>query len=170
MIPSQLLNGNFSLTSPQGSTTIIVADYKRPDFSITFETPQRSYYLGDTIQLQGKINSFTDIALTNQEIQYEILPHTPFARFSPSYNKIQGVAQTNTMGEFNLSIPTDKNISSHYAFRILSYQVTIKATDAKGETQERSTYIPVHTGFECSAASNPRTNQQASLSTFHYPT
>ena len=163
VIPSQLLNGNFSLTSPQGSTTIIVADYKRPDFSITFETPQRSYYLGDTIQLQGKINSFTDIALTNQEIQYEILPHTPFARFSPSYNKIQGVAQTNTMGEFNLSIPTDKNISSHYAFRILSYQVTIKATDAKGETQERSTYIPVHTGSSVPLLQIPeQLNKQAS--------
>lgn len=144
VIPTQIMNGNFRLTTEQGQTSIIVAEYKRPEFYITLDAPQRLYQPGDTVCIKGKALSFTGIATANQEVVYEIIPHIPFSRFSTSNEKIQGFTQTDPSGEFTIGFPIAKHIPATNIYRSLSYQVNVKATDPKGETQEKTIYIPIY--------------------------
>lgn len=143
-IPSDGMNGRFTLNTQHAQTDIIVADYKRPELNITFEKPQRSYYQGDTVQVRGYVKSFSGSPLANTEIEYEISSYSLLTRYNPSPNSRRGITHSNGNGEFEISFIADET-SNGTAYPV-SYEITVKVTDAKGETQESMTYLPVYPG------------------------
>lgn len=143
VIPSQTLNGNFSISYGIQRTTITVADYKQPEFEISFTKPTRTYYMGDTVYVKGKVSSFSGVNISNTVVKYEISAPRYYFKQSFTPKNIQGIITTNPNGEFELtfkadSFPTDNNFYFPYAYRI---EATV--TDPKGETQKAATSIVI---------------------------
>ena len=146
VIPQQTLNGNFIISCNNWRTSIVVADYKRPEFEITFSEPQQTYYTGDTVFVKGKVNSFSGVAIANTPIHYEFSAFSFFYRLADPRNKTQGITHTNTNGEFEIQFIAQAPESVFLRMRPYLYQLTATLTDAKGETQQASTSIPIFTG------------------------
>lgn len=146
VIPQQTLNGNFTLSCSDWSTSIVVADYKRPEFEIMFSEPERTYYTGDTVYIKGKVNSFSGVAIGNTTVNYELSASSFFYRQPDSQNKIQGIIHTNANGEFEFHFIAQAPEAIFLKARPYIYQVTVTLTDAKGETQQGTTIIPIFTG------------------------
>lgn len=144
VIPQQTLNGNFSITSNTGQTNIIVADYKRPELEITFFDKSKVYYTGDTVQINGKIQSFSGVALADNPVQYEISYYSPLARLVNSSSSLQGIVHTHPNGEFQIRFKAEPDDPEPSRFGPYFYQVKVKVTDSKGETQEGMTRGPLY--------------------------
>lgn len=145
VIPPQTMNGSFRIEAGNNAFFIQVAEYKRPEFEITFEPQDKSYRPADTIRIKGKIMTFSGIRLDNVPIRYEIAKRDFCARRG-STAAVQGITLTNAAGEFEWSfpaalIPPDRRTESFYA-----YDITVRATDPKGETQSAQTQVVVHAG------------------------
>lgn len=141
-IPEQTLNGYFSITAGNATTNINVAEYKRPEFEITFMSTDKDYMTGEVVQVKGNANSFSGIKLTNNPVKYEISRYSFFRQYE---NDIltRGVTSLNQNGEFELTFKaTLPAISNNPG--IYNYQVRVTITDSKGETQEAVKIIRVY--------------------------
>lgn len=142
-IPAQSLNGNFTLWAGNGQTNITVADYKRPEFEITFAPSDPNYSIGDTIRIKGHINSFSGVNLSDNTLRYQIKGYTPYF-MSTNGNVIeQGISQTDGQGNFEFKFKAKAPATHPWIRGRYFYKITVSATDPKGETQEASTEIAV---------------------------
>lgn len=141
-IPAQTLNGEFSLSALSGQTYFTVADYKRPEFEITFLPSEETLYFGNQIEIKGKVNSFSGIFLADRAVEYKITRQTMF-RWNNKNSITQGSTFTNAAGEFNIRFLAELPKSSYPATDIYYYQIEATVTDAKGETQQANTVIRV---------------------------
>ena len=143
VIPAQCLNGRYYIRTSDGVTTVQIAEYKRPEFEITFTEPQKNFHTGDTITIKGKINSFSGVQMSNNSFEYQIIPYT-YQWFQGGEELIQGVSSTNAEGEFELTFKA-QGFQDYYNpwQRFYFYRILVKATDSKGETQENSISIPI---------------------------
>ncbi len=143
VIPAQCLNGRYFIRTSNGVATVQIAEYKRPEFEITFTEPQKNFHTGDTITVKGKINSFSGIPISNNSIEYRIIPYS--SRWFQGGNELmQGISSTNAEGEFELTFKA-QGIQDLYNpwQKFFFYRIIVRATDPKGETQENSLSIPV---------------------------
>lgn len=137
-LPAQVLNGSFTLNTPNGGVQVQVTEYKRPEFDIVFDTPEQMYYAGDSVHIRGKVKTFSGITLANQKIEYQVSVNR---FYSPSQHKLQGFTHTNSQGEFDIYFKIAPEDYAEKYISVLGYQITAQTTDTKGETQESSTYI-----------------------------
>ncbi len=139
-IPSESLNGQFTLTTSYGRTSIEIASYKRPEFEIQFkEIPK--YHAGDIVRLTGQVVSYSGVKIAHAKIQFEV-SKVPFIRSFNQQASIQGVTYSDTDGHFEITFQSDSLYPEHQ-FSYL-YQVHIQITDKKGENQEHQTFVPVY--------------------------
>lgn len=146
VIPRQALNGYFRLTAGNYQAYIQVADYKRPAFEISFLAAEKNYYTGDTIRIQGKINNFSGTNPGNTLVKYQIQRVNLFYRQSSTSQNIQGSIMTRSNGEFEFTFVAREPASFSPFPQSYAYNITVSATDAKGETQEAQTQVPVYSG------------------------
>ncbi|MBD9177892.1 MAG: hypothetical protein EGP82_01740, partial [Odoribacter splanchnicus] len=154
-IPEQTLNGEFSLSTPDGTTYFTVTDYKRPEFEITFSPSEKRYYFGDQIEISGKVNSFSGVSLSNQVVKYKISRHS-FFRWSGQNSITQGSTYTDAAGEFNFHFLAELPASINPMIDNYYYQIEATVTDAKGETQQASTVIRVFSKGTAPSIDMPR--------------
>lgn len=166
VIPAQTLNGNFSLSTSNGQVYFTVADYKRPEFEITFLSSDKTYYFGTPIEIRGKVNSFSGILQPNQAIEYKVSRHS-FFRMDGKNSIIRGNTHTNSAGEFNFSFLAELPESTNPLTDIYYYKIEVTITDAKGETQEASTTIRVFPKQLTPVISVPLLINKNLPSTFH---
>ena len=152
MLPKGKLNGTFYLKTDdetQGYKNIRVEEYKRPKFEVTFEPVKDEYKYGQTIELKGKVMTFSGIALNNTKVGYEIKKQNIRWRYFSSYpegddqeNSILGEAETNEKGEFiiRLDLKKDEKLEG---IQIDNYSVNASVTDINGETQTAGTELKV---------------------------
>ncbi|KQM34001.1 alpha-2-macroglobulin family protein [Chryseobacterium sp. Leaf201] len=152
MLPKGKLNGTFYLKTDdetQGYKNIRVEEYKRPKFEVTFEPVKDEYKYGQTIELKGKVMTFSGIALSNTKVGYEIKKQNIRWRYFSSYpegddqeNSILGEAETNEKGEFiiRLDLKKDEKLEG---IQIDNYSVNASVTDINGETQTAGTELKV---------------------------
>lgn len=154
ILPKGKLNGMFSLKTDdetQGYKNIRVEEYKRPKFEVTFEPVKDEYRYGQTIELKGKVMTYSGIALSNTSVNYEIKKHNIRWRYFNSYpqgdnddqeNSILGEAKTNGKGEFiiRLDLKKDEKLEG---IQIDNYSVNASVTDINGETQTADTELKV---------------------------
>lgn len=142
-LPAACLNGQFTIRAGKESTFIRVEDYKRPTFNITFEKQNDSYKLGDKIEVKGKVESYSGVALADMPVEYVVSRSSyGFWRLGSSEPVASGKTVTGADGEFSIPVvltPDKKysNLDGVY-FR---YAVEVKVTNLAGETQSSTDII-----------------------------
>lgn len=142
IIPEQVLNGYFSINVGNQTVYVNVAEYKRPEFEITFIPSDKNYAVGDVVEVKGNANSFSGMKLTDRTVKYEISRYTFFRQYENDVIT-RGIASLNHDGEFEIQFKTGLPTTSNDT-EVYSYQVKATITDAKGETQEATTVITVY--------------------------
>jgi hypothetical protein len=143
-LPVQTLTGRFTLSAGNRSVDIQVEEYKRPTFRIELPPVKEEVSFGDEVNLRGKVQTFSGVALTNGAVVYRILRRPFFYYGGPMQEEqvAEGVATTDRDGNFSFPFRPEKDgASASLSFR--SYEIIIQVTDSKGETQEARTAFSV---------------------------
>lgn len=152
ILPKGALNGTFNITT-DGNTSgykyFQVEEYKRPKFEVTFKPVKEEYQYGKTIQIKGKATMFSGVALSNTNVNYEILKQNIRWRYFPWYpndddneNSVLGEVKTDEKGEFTISLDL-KSDEKLKGIQIDNYQINASVTDINGETQSANTNLKV---------------------------
>lgn len=145
-LPTSMLYGNVSLTiaNEQGNQqTIMVEEYKRPTFALSFLPIEGAYKGGDTVTLRGRVESFSQSMLTNAKLEAEVSLYDysqgksriipcHFIKPRASEVSIKDGLVIDSDGNFALEVSTLKDMQG-------SYQVKVKLVSADGETHEEQT-------------------------------
>lgn len=122
-------NGRYTISVIYGGRTLAqkridVDDFVLPTFALDWDRDDTRFHPGDTAVVSGCIKSYSGHTLGAADITYTV---------SRSGQDIaSGRLDTDTMGNFRITVPTDKQDNWQY------YQVTVKVVDATGETLEFS--------------------------------
>jgi len=145
LIPREILNGDFTIETDEGSTMIQVTEYKRPEIEIILDTLKQSYRFGDTISISGLIQSYSGIALPNSKITYQIVLRSFYRWQNRDENIQEGTLFSNQQGEFDFHFfarPPYLSSSTTY-FNGYYYEIKISASDPKGETQQTTQILKI---------------------------
>ena len=141
-LPQEVLNGIFTISTPGGSQTISVTEYKRPKFNITFNPIKEAYQLGDQLTISGIAKTYSGVHVENSKVTYSIQANSPFGRFQEN-TIAAGKTQTNAKGEFQISFKTEKLPQTPTPYNNFTiYTVSVTVTAPNGETQEAQ--YPIH--------------------------
>lgn len=146
-IPEGLLNGMFTLYTNEGSISVRVEDYKRPNFMVTVEPTDAEYVLGDSVMVKVNVKSYAGVALQNIPVKYRVVRiprwrgywYWYYRPVSPSTEIAYGTLNTNDTGYVFVkfkAIPDSKYPVNEGSF--YDYQVFADATDINNETQSSS--------------------------------
>ncbi|MDL2211030.1 alpha-2-macroglobulin [Bacteroides sp. OttesenSCG-928-M17] len=141
VVPTGGLNGHYVLLTDNGVTNIMVEEYKRPTFDITFNKPEGSYRLGDSIQVSGNAKTFSGIAMQGLPVTYKVTRDKGFpwmgSRFGYSSTQLHsGTVTLNEQGEFNIPVYLQTEAEkSNEGFNYYIYIVEATVTNEAGETQ-----------------------------------
>ena len=145
-LPYGLLNGYFSLKAEDGYLSFLVEEYKRPTFDIKFEENTRTYNIGDMVNVQGNIRSFSGITVQNTEIEYRVI-RKAFGLFRMMIFNEEQIAQgsvfSDESGNFSISFLANAGFEDSKNEGMYYYVVETTATDSKGETQDAFTTITI---------------------------
>ncbi|MDR0749923.1 MAG: alpha-2-macroglobulin [Tannerellaceae bacterium] len=138
-LPGQALTGQFTLVSPNGSVSIRVEEYKRPTFKIELDKVKGEVAFGDEVEITGKAQTFSGVALQQADITYRIIKRPFWFRFYHSdrveEQVAQGKATINGDGTFSFTFRPEKSYGG-FPLSFQSYDVKVSVTDSKNETQE----------------------------------
>ncbi|MCQ2315661.1 MAG: MG2 domain-containing protein [Bacteroidales bacterium] len=146
-LPSDALNGDFHITTKDGSVYFKVEEYKRPTFEVTFNKPEKEYSIGDNVRVTGNVMAFSGFGIDNARYEYKITRRTtfPFRCWWWIFRNIEdeqiasGEGMTEVGGLFNIDfqlIP-DNSVKAR-ELPMFTYIINVKVTDAQGETHEDS--------------------------------
>ncbi|MCF6312689.1 MAG: MG2 domain-containing protein [Verrucomicrobiales bacterium] len=73
--PRDRLMGRMNIlsTSPGGSTSITVEEYKRPKFKVDLASPAKPAKLGEKVVVSGKATAYTGAAIDGAKVRYRIM-------------------------------------------------------------------------------------------------
>ena len=162
-IPNDVLNGIFCITDYQGACHIMVEEYKRPTFEVTFNTPEQEYKIGDSVTVTGKVIAFSGFGLDNVKYSYTVSRNYQFPWglrdiMSPKSDKIiaSGQGETDNEGCFTIDfqlLPNDNVKKNERPF--YTYLIEVKATNAQGESQtETFTVMAAYNKYNINLTNN----------------
>lgn len=130
-LPAEGRNGSFQVRITSGdlevSKWIVVDEFILPTYDLAFDKTDRLFIAGDTVEVTGKVSSFSGHPLSAASVTYSVGRHgRTFA---------SGKLLLDADGSFTVRFGTDDN--DGLAF----YGVTVKVTDATGETKEFSRMV-----------------------------
>jgi uncharacterized protein YfaS (alpha-2-macroglobulin family) len=154
--PSSGLMGSMTLEAVgfEGSSSVLVEEYKRPKFEVGFDPIKGSFRLNEAIEVEGFGKTYSGVAVDGAQVQYRIVRNAryPFwwwCRFgyypsSPEVEIISGATRTDDNGKFAITFnalpdPTVDPTSEP----TFTYTITADVTDINGETHSRSTTVSV---------------------------
>ncbi len=127
-----------------GRKSVQIEEYKRPKFEVNFKQLEKSYKIGDNIELKGEAKAYAGNALDNAKVSYTIkrLASFPWVVYWKRHN-YYSYEQTIDRG----SVKTDKNGEFKIHFDALAdtkfdskdrpnynYTISVDVTDSTGET------------------------------------
>jgi len=149
VLPSNGLNGTYTLSDGLSETYINVEEYKRPKFEVKFDEVKNTYQLNDEIKLSAKAIAFAGYPIQNAKVKYKVSRSAQFPywqyRFcgDPIWKEqkqiSEGILLTNNEGEFTIpfiaSAPLNlpKQGTPNFIFTI-----NADVTDENGETHSAS--------------------------------
>lgn len=166
VLPSDALNGDFHITTKDGSVYFKVEEYKRPTFEVTFNKPEKEYSIGDNVRVTGNVMAFSGFGIDNARYEYKITRRTtfPFRCWWLIFRNIEtkqiasGEGTTEAGGLFNIDfqlIP-DNSVKAR-ELPMFTYIINVKVTDAQGETHEDSYSINAsYNKFNIALKTNPK--------------
>ena len=134
-LPSGERNGDFQIRitgeGVNSSKGIVVDEFVLPTYDLAFDKIDRIFIAGDTVEVSGKVSSFSGHPLSSASLTYSV------GRFGRTF--ASGKLLLDSDGSFTIRFGTKDN--DDYG-GILG--VTVKVTDATGETKEFSRLVSVH--------------------------
>ena len=172
VIPTNLLNGVFSIRTENGSVTFRVEEYKRPTFEVNFDQYKGQYKLNQDITVDGSVDAYGGFSIDGAKCTYKVVRKTSFPcrwwwyRY-PSVND-----ETIETGE----TVTDENGKFHIEFNlrparrikpeqqpVFIYEIEVKATSPQGETHSATHYIRAGYSDITLSTNIPSTAEKAEL-------
>ncbi len=148
-IPLTGLTGDYHLNAGNGSHSVKVEEYKRPNFEIAFDSLKTSYKLGDHVEITGKVVSFNQIPISGAAIKYRVYREQIFTyfpcwhRWIPPASQVEEIAQgsltTQSDGHFAVGFKAKAPLSNpRHLDRSFQFSIQLDAVDITGETQSGS--------------------------------
>lgn len=146
VIPNNVSNGYFQIKNNSGSIGFKVEEYKRPTFEITFNEPDKSFKINDSVSLTGSVKAYAGFALDNVNFNYTIVRRTYFpyrywwfANYHDNERQIAfGDGTTDNKGDFKIDFQLLPDKDKKDELPVYEYIVTINATNIQGETQSKT--------------------------------
>ncbi|RYG39902.1 MAG: hypothetical protein EOO01_28570, partial [Chitinophagaceae bacterium] len=147
--PEGVLTGNMNIRNENGGADFSVEEYKRPKFSVDFDTITREYALNDNVKLSGKALAYAGNNVDNAEVTYRVVRNTRYPYWwyahrwgfprSPEMEIANGKAKTDAGGNFEISFTAIPDAAvDPKSLPVFSYTVTADVTDINGETRSAS--------------------------------
>jgi len=155
VLPTGLLNGEFTLMADDGELRFAVEDYKRPTFFVQLDSVPGRPQLGQSLTMGGRARAYAGPATDGAAVRYRVTRRLLWALFDGEYNGefgrglgpgyggqgeeiAHGTTTTDAQGRFSLRFtpplvpadPSRRGWAPGYAF-----EVTADVTDAAGETR-----------------------------------
>lgn len=135
-LPSDRRNGNFTLRILYNGTVLCssglaVDEFKLPNFTISFDPVDKIYLPGDTVRVTGRVESYSGRSLSSASISYKVTDWTE--------DFGAGEIALADDGKFEIAFVSAKEDEKDYYY----YNVSLKMTDATGETYEASTGVTI---------------------------
>lgn len=133
-LPAEGRNGSFQVRITSGdlevSKWIVVDEFILPTYDLYFDTADRLFIVGDTLEVSGKVFSFSGHPLSSAAVSY-------------SLDRRDG-----TLASGQLTLEADGSFTVRFATKDHDYyggflNLTVKVVDSTGETKEFSKYVPV---------------------------
>lgn len=133
-LPAEGRNGSFQVRITSGdlevSKWIVVDEFILPTYDLSFDTADRLFIVGDTLEVSGKVFSFSGHPLSSAAVSY-------------SLDRRGG-----TLASGQLTLEADGSFTVRFATKDDDYyggflNLTVKVVDSTGETKEFSKYVPV---------------------------
>ncbi len=140
ILPDEALNGRFVLQTSTGSKGILMENYKRPTFAVTFDTLKKAVSLNDTVTLSGEVAYYFGGKAANLPVRYTVKRQVFFPVFwrpeSSSATELNaGTVHTGADGHFRISFRASADNSLlHDLWPVYRFVVHAEVTDASGET------------------------------------
>ena len=131
--PSSGRNGRFLVritgSSVNSSKGIIVDEFILPTYDLTFDKIDRLFIAGDTVEVNGKVSSFSGHSLSSASVSYSV--------DGRGNNFASGKLSLEVDGSFTVRFATEDDDDHGF------FGVTVKVTDATGETKEFTKMLSV---------------------------
>ena len=158
-LPTGKLNGRFSISSGNASTSFSVEEYKRPTFQVEFPEYKESYKAGDTVHAQGKALSYAGVPVQGAKVKYTVKRRVAYWWLSYSWYwrsgyygsgldetvLKEGHAETADDGTFTVEMPLKMPDNGGSSSMYYQFVVEADVTDQAGETHSGSMSLPLGT-------------------------
>lgn len=144
-LPETGLNGIYRIEVPGATTSFRVEAYKRPTFQVELLPVTTTYRTGDTLQVCGRVMSFTQQPVTSARVDFNLTRSTQlwlaYGNGGADGTSIQqGTTLTDAQGRFSLSLilQPDSNLTdtpTNLWRRRICYQLQTTVTAPQGESQ-----------------------------------
>jgi uncharacterized protein YfaS (alpha-2-macroglobulin family) len=152
--PDGLLTGNMSIRNNSGGADFSVEEYKRPKFSVSFDTLKKAYALNETVTVQGKAVAYAGNVIDNATVKYRVVRNTRYPYWwygyrwgfprSPEMEIANGIAQTDEKGNFTVEFKAIPDLAvDPQSLPVFTYTVSADVTDVNGETRSGSKMVNV---------------------------
>ena len=150
VIPTNLLNGSFTLRGDHGNVQIRVEEYKRPTFEIGFEKVKDQYKLNEDVTVTGNVSALAGFGLDDIEYSYRVVRKTSFPWrcwwwWYPPIEDEQiayGQGRTDENGKFNITFNLKPSLKTKPEQQpVFTYEIEVTATSAQGETHSDTHYL-----------------------------
>jgi len=152
--PEGTLNGAMRIQNEFGTKYVSVEEYKRPKFETEILPTEKSFKLGDSVEVKGTAKSYSGFPLSNAKVSWTVTRSTyfPYTYWGYGYGNYStggvvmsnGEAVTDNEGGYkiNFKAKPDLTIPEMYS-PAFTYSVYADVTDINGETHSASRIIRV---------------------------
>ena len=147
-LPADGKNGSYRIRVTSDdidvSKSITVDEFILPTYDLRFDDIDRLYFRGDTVEVKGKVFSFSGHSLSSASVSYTV------DKYGKRY--FSGVLALGDDGTFTIRFSINKitGTSKGLYDYLNEYSVTVKVTDATGETRDFARKVFFLDGFDLS--------------------
>ena len=149
VLPTGTLNGQFQISTKNGSKYFSVEEYKRPKFEAKILPFESNYRLNDKVEIKGKAIAYSGANITDANVVYRIT-RQPVWRYwwwnrPTSFVEIaNGTVTTDDKGEYYIKFKALPDLEYKKSNDIsFTYSISVDITDINGETQSTSSSIRI---------------------------
>jgi uncharacterized protein YfaS (alpha-2-macroglobulin family) len=148
--PVGVLTGQMNIRCETGSVSVLVEEYKRPKFEVTFDPVKGSYKLGETITAKGKATAYAGSTVSDAKVTYRVVRNASFPywwgwRGMPTSAEMEitnGETVTASDGSFTVTFKTIPDLSvDRKTDPVFTYTVYADVSDVNGESHSNETAI-----------------------------
>lgn len=153
-LPTEAKNGRWSVEVDNGATkysshrtTIMVENYRRPQFEVTLEKPDTAYKAGDTLTVKGTVRTYSGMPVADAKVTYSVNRRVKWWRINEDNSDGELLKDTLTTaadGTFTVRMPM---MLPDKANKVVPYFYDITAavdvTNPAGESHSAELTMPV---------------------------